>query len=195
MKRTWWMVSVGILAITLVVLFFVRKDMPSVMVSRDFMTPLAKNAAEALGLFRQDAAPLSEQLQSIRTDLSAVAALKTPIPKARGLIHDPTALAVMQSDQDRQRRLNELQQRLGEIGTQLVDLQQRATALELRIQESIRDMTRRIDAICDVHPPKRDPVDLILVGVGLLSSLCTMVLAIRKDAREARKDRQQVPAG
>ncbi|GGK54521.1 hypothetical protein [Amphritea balenae] len=188
MKRGLWVLSSVILVATLIaVLFIDYKDPDSIDLSPDFLTPLTQSSLSAVGEFRNQIRPLESEVGNIRSSISAIGSQRTPTPSLNAF-NQQFVSAVQQADSQRQQQLQEIQNRLGQVGTQLVDLNQRATAMDVRIQDSVRLINERVTTVTSSQSKKQDPLQLIVVLVGLVVSFSTMLLAWRKDSREERDE-------
>lgn len=188
MKRGLWVLSSVILVATLVaVLFIGYKDSDSVNLSPDFLAPLTQSSQSAVVDFRNQIRPLESEVGSIRSSISAIGSQRTPTPGLNAF-NQQFVSAVRRADSQRQQQLQEIQNRLGQVGTQLVDLNQRATAMDVRIQDSVRLINDRVTTVMSSQSKKQDPLQLIVVLVGLVVSFSTMLLAWRKDSREERDE-------
>lgn len=188
MNRGLWILSSAILASTLIaVLAIGYTNAPQEPLSSELLTPLTESSQNAVLELRNQIRPLESEVANIRSSINAIGNQRTPTPGLNAF-NQQIISAIRRADSQRQQQLQEIQNRLGQVGVQLVDLNQRATAMDVRIQDSVRLLNERITTFTSSQSKRQDPLQLIVVLVGLVVSLSTMLLAWRKDSREEREE-------
>lgn len=189
MNRGLWVLSSVILASTLIaVLVIGYKESQKDALPSDLFAPLTQSSQNAVSELRNQINPLRSEVGNIRSSISTIGNQRTPTPGLNAF-NQQFVSAVRQADSRRQQQLQENQNRLSQVGIQLVDLNQRATAMDVRIQDSVRLINERITTtFVSSQGKKQDPLQLIVVLIGLVGSLSTMLLAWRKDSREEREE-------
>lgn len=188
MNKSLWILSSAILAITLIAILAMSfKETQRDMLPADLLKPLTESSQSAVLELRNQIRPIDNELQNIWSSINNISNQRTPTPGLNAFNQQIVA-AVRQADSQRQRQLQEIQSRLSQVGVQLVDLNQRATAMDVRIQDSVRLINKRISTFVQGQGKKQDPLQLVVILVGLVVSFSTMLLAWRKDSREEREE-------
>ena len=190
LNRGLWILSSAILASTLIAVIAINyKETQIESLPLDLLTPLTESSQSVVLELRNQIRPLENEVGSIRSSINTIGNQRTPTPGINAF-NQQFVSAVRQADSQRQQQLQEIQSRLSQVGVQLVDLNQRATAMDVRIQDSVRLINERITTFASSQGKKEDPLQLIVILVGLVGSLSTMLLAWRKDSREEREARK-----
>ena len=142
-----------------------------------------KNSTEQVDAIRNSATILNSQISQTRSVVSSVATQRTPTPGQNAFTQQFIA-GIIAADQRREQQLRPVDVQLGIISAQIVDIQNRATAIDIRIQDTLRDLNQRMTEVTrDKNKSALSPETLIAL-IGILCTLGTLILGFRKDNRE-----------
>ncbi|MHC6528849.1 hypothetical protein [Vibrio proteolyticus] len=188
MKHALWILSSVILVGTLLIVLAINYSESEVLaLPSNLLDPLTINSQAELVDFRIQIKKIESDVRGVRSLVSIVLDQKTPVPSSN-VFPQSFVSAAKETDSSRELELTEVIDRLNQVGTQLVDLSLRATNMDIKIHDEVRQIKDRISVVESSPSNKKEPLQLIVVLGGLLCSLSTTVLAWRKDAREKKGD-------
>lgn len=144
------------------------------------------DSMEQVNSIRSSAELLNNQILQARAVVSSVATQRTPTPGQNAFTQQFIS-GVVAADQRREQQLRPVEAQLGLISAQIVDLQNRATAIDIRIQDSLRDINQQMTSFFrDKDKSALSPETLIAL-IGIICTVGTLILGFRKDYRESRE--------
>lgn len=192
MNRSLFYVAGGILLATALALIVIAMTLPAPKSNageiRLSLERLSSSTALDVASFRADVQGLAGNLGQARSVVGSVANERTLTPGTNAL----TAQLVGAADDRREQRLRPIEQQLGVLSQQLVDLQQRATSIEIRIQDAIRDLSTRISEAAKQSTGKPASLEVAIALIGIVSSLVTLGVAVHKERRESSETRLKI---
>jgi hypothetical protein len=193
MNRALFYAAGGFLLVTALTLVALSTSLPADSGSKavpPLLERFSSSTAAEIAAFRSNVQRLGGEVGQARSVISSVASERTPTPGTNAFTSQVIG-AVRAADARREQRLRPVEQQLGVLSQQLVDLQQRATSMEIRIQDAIRELGARI-AEAGKAKGGFQSVETIVALVGILCSLATLGLAVHKETRESREARLKI---
>jgi hypothetical protein len=182
MKRKLWIAPPLILTATILAVVFLRLPQSPPRLSAGDITDVRQEIAQELEPLRSDVRAASATLSSIRTAASSVLRINTPRPPLNAA-NQNVIRQIQQADARRAEEIRGIERIAADFSLRLTDLQQRLTSLEARLNVGFDSLAQKLG-----KPETKSHLELIVVLVGLVSSFSTMIMAWRKDAREARAE-------
>jgi chromosome segregation ATPase len=145
---------------------------------------LAASSTTEIKSFQDDIKNIESRLSEARTAISEISSRRTPTPGLNAS-NAQMASAVNAADQERRQQLGSIVQQLTLLSQQVVDIQQRATSMEIRIQDFVRDFQVRINDATDKNSDKPISIEATVALLGILSTMVTLGLAVHKEKRES----------
>lgn len=195
MNRSLFYVAGGILLFTALAVLAIATALPTPSTDageiRFSLDQFSSSTASDIQSFRADVQGLAGNLGQARSVVASVAGERTPTPGTNAFTAQFVS-AVRAADARREERLRPIEQQLGLLSQQLVDLQQRATSMEIRIQDAVRELGARISDAIKAGGGNSASLEAVVALVGIVSSLITLGLAVHKEARESAEAKLKI---
>lgn len=192
MPRFTMIVPIAILIVTAGVVFTLNVILPEKQtdISKflEEIESLSNISTDEVRSIRESSLVISSQINEARIRVGNVANTRSRLPSQNPFNNDARD-AIRRADSNKQNALLPIVTNLGLLSQQILDIQARATSLDTRLHDGIRELKTKIDKHFTQTKKNIFSLETVVALMGIITSLIMLVISISKEVRESRESK------